>query len=143
MSSQRVMAFGTFDHFHEGHKFYLSEAKKLGDSLVVIIARDETVKSIKGHLPDFNEKSRKKSVEESGIPTEVTIGNKGDKYKVLKKYKPAIIALGYDQYAFTQRLQKYLIDQGLNTKIVRIESYKPEEFKSSLIRQKKAHASNE
>ncbi len=132
------MAFGTFDHFHEGHKYYLSEAKKLGDTLVVIIARDETVKSIKGHLPDFNEKERKKMVEESGIATEIVIGNKGDKYKVLKKYKPAIIALGYDQYAFTQRLQKYLIDQGLNTKIVRIESFKPEEYKSSLIRLKKS-----
>ncbi len=134
MSTSRVLTFGTFDHFHEGHAFYLSEAKKLGDELIVVIARDETVKAIKGAEPDFNEKERKKSVEESGIATTVILGDKNDKYKVIRKYKPAIIALGYDQFAFTQRLQKLLIDEELNTNIVRIKSYKPNEFKSSIIK---------
>ncbi len=136
MSTTRVLTFGTFDHFHDGHAFYLSEAKKYGDELIVVIARDETVKAIKGADPDFGEKLRKKAVEASGIATTVVLGDKSDKYKVIKKYKPTTIALGYDQYAFTQRLQKFLIDEGLNTNIVRIDSYKPTEYKSSIIKAK-------
>ena len=134
MSTQRVMAFGTFDHFHAGHEYYLTQAKKLGDELIVVIARDETVKAIKGHLPDHKEKIRKKNVEASGIANEVVLGDKTDKYKVVKKYNPAVIALGYDQYAFTYKLQKFFIDNKMNTKIVRLLAYKPEVYKSSLIR---------
>jgi len=42
-----VMTFGTFDRFHPGHEYYLREAKKLGDSLLTVIARDVTVIKIK------------------------------------------------------------------------------------------------
>lgn len=140
MSTTRVLTFGTFDHFHDGHAFYLSEAKKYGDELIVVIARDETVKAIKGAVPDFGEKLRKKAVEASGIATTVVLGDKNDKYKVIKKYKPTTIALGYDQYAFTQRLQKFLIDEGMNTNIVRIDSFKPSEYKSSIIKAKLKHS---
>ncbi len=42
-----VMTFGTFDMFHPGHEYYLSEARKLGDTLITIVARDVTVTRIK------------------------------------------------------------------------------------------------
>ena len=129
-----VMTFGTFDYLHAGHEYYLKEASKLGHEMVTILARDETVRKVKGELPDNNEIARKKAIEESDIETKVVLGNLGDKYEVLRKFKPNIICLGYDQYAFTQKLQKELIDQKLNTKIVRLEPYKPEVFKSSLIK---------
>jgi len=131
------MAFGTFDHFHAGHEFYLKEARKLGDELVVIIARDQTVQKIKGRLPDTNGKERLKAVSKSGLAEKVVLGEEGDKYKVLKKYKPAVIALGYDQFAFTFRLNKFLIDNDLDSHIVRIDSYQPDVYKSSLIRERK------
>jgi len=35
----KVMATGTFDLLHMGHIYYLKEAKKLGDKLVTVIAR--------------------------------------------------------------------------------------------------------
>lgn len=136
MNKNRVLAFGTFDHFHPGHAFYLSEAKKLGDELIVVIARDSTVESIKGELPHHDEKERKRNVEESEIPDIVVLGDTKDKYKVIRKYKPSVIALGYDQYAFTYRLQKILIEEKLNTKIVRIKSFNPALYKSSLIKEK-------
>ncbi|MEI6711388.1 MAG: adenylyltransferase/cytidyltransferase family protein [bacterium] len=41
------MTFGTFDRFHPGHEYYLREAKKLGDTLITIVARDNTVERIK------------------------------------------------------------------------------------------------
>lgn len=135
---KRVIAFGTFDHFHAGHESYLNQARALGDELIVIIARDETVQRIKGRIADHTEKERKKRVDESGIATKVILGSTGDKYDVIKKYKPHVIALGYDQFAFTHRLNKFLIDSKIDATIVRLEAYKPGLYKTSLIRQKHA-----
>lgn len=130
------MAFGTFDHFHAGHESYLRQAKSFGDELVVVIARDDTVEKIKSRKADHDAKARKKAVMESGLADIVAIGNKDDKYAVIKKYKPDVIALGYDQFAFTFRLKKFLIDEKINAKIVRLQSFKPQVYKTSLIRSK-------
>lgn len=128
------MAFGTFDHFHAGHEAYLKQAKALGDYLIVIIARDETVKRIKGRNPDQNEKERHGVVKSCGLADKVVLGEPGDKYDVLRRYKPHVIALGYDQFTFTFRLEKFLIDQKMDTKIVRLNPYRPTVYKTSLIR---------
>ena len=129
-----VMAFGTFDLFHAGHENYLQQAKKLGDQLMVIIARDQTVQKIKGHTTTHNEGQRLKNVKNSGLADKVVLGSKGDKHQVLKKFRPDVIALGYDQHVFTQRLEKTLIDLKLNATIVRLDAYFPQMYKSSLIR---------
>ena len=129
-----VMAFGTFDLFHAGHENYLKQALELGDELLVIIARDETVKKIKGQPPVQNERQRLKHVRLSGLADRVILGYKGDKHKVLRKFRPDTIALGYDQFVFTQRLEKTLIDIKLNATIVRLQPYFPQIYKSSLLR---------
>ena len=129
-----VMAFGTFDHFHAGHESYLKQAKSLGDRLIVVIALDCTVKQIKGKYPDHNEQKRRRSVTASAIADTVILGDRKDKYKVLRRYKPDVIALGYDQFTFTFRLKKFFIDQKMNTKIVRLAPYQPALYKTSLLR---------
>lgn len=129
-----VIAFGTFDYLHAGHEFYLRNAKALGDELIVIIARDKTVRQIKGEAPTHNERKRAKAVRELGIANRVILGNHGDKHKVLRKYRPDIIALGYDQFVFTQKLKKTLIDLQLNTQIKRIDAHFPQVYKSSLLK---------
>jgi cytidyltransferase-like protein len=45
--AKKVMAFGTFDIFHPGHVYYLTEAERLGDSFIIVIARDERVAKLK------------------------------------------------------------------------------------------------
>ena len=45
---KKVILFGTFDIFHKGHKNFLEQAQEFGDYLIVVIARDKTVKKIKG-----------------------------------------------------------------------------------------------
>lgn len=136
---KKVMAFGTFDLFHAGHENYLKQAKELGDHLIVIIARDETVKKIKGHAPTHSENERMKNVKMSGIADKVILGFKGDKHKVLKKFRPDVIALGYDQFVFTQRLEKTLIDLKLNADVVRLQPYFPQIYKSSLLKKALLH----
>ncbi|MBT6068642.1 adenylyltransferase/cytidyltransferase family protein [Candidatus Peregrinibacteria bacterium] len=133
-TQKKVMIFGTFDYFHAGHEYLIEKAKELGDYLIVVIARDKTVEKIKGDLPDHNEKERLSILKKHPAIDKAVIGNAKDKHKVVVKHKPDLIALGYDQFVFTHTLNKLIIDHKLNTKIVRIESYKPETFKSSKIK---------
>lgn len=133
---QKVMAFGTFDYLHAGHENYLKEAAALGDQLIVVVARDRTAESIRGTKPDHNERTRLANIKELPFVTKAVLGDLNDKYKILKKYKPDIIALGYDQFIFTQQLSKVLILFKLNSRIVRLKPYKPDMCKSSLIRKK-------
>jgi len=135
------MVFGTFDHLHAGHENLFMQAKELAKKftsplIIATVARDKTVKQIKGHNPDNDEKSRMKNLEETGWANIVLLGDKKDKYKQIRKFRPEIIALGYDQFAFTMQLEKLIIDLNLDTKIVRLKPYRPEIYKSSLIREK-------
>ncbi|MEM3661293.1 MAG: adenylyltransferase/cytidyltransferase family protein, partial [Candidatus Micrarchaeaceae archaeon] len=52
-----MMATGVFDIINPGHIYFLKEAKKLGDELVVVVARDSTAKKLK-HRPLMNEDTR-------------------------------------------------------------------------------------
>ncbi len=131
-----IMTFGTFDIFHQGHKYFLQQAKKYGDYLIVIIARDATVKQVKLNLPDKNEKQRQQIVIKSQLANKVVLGNLKDKYAVIKKFKPDIICLGYDQKYFVNQLQDKIKKLKLNTKIIRLRSYKPYKYKTSIIKNK-------
>lgn len=128
------MTFGTFDHFHAGHEAYLKQAKALGDTLIVVVARDKTVKKIKSRLPFFGERERVKTIKKTGIADKIVLGENENKYKVILRFKPDIIALGYDQFVFTFGLAKFLIDNSIDAKIVRMNPYKPAVYKTSLIR---------
>ena len=131
-----VMAFGTFDYLHAGHENYLKQAKKLGDELIVIIARDQTVRSVKSRPPVNNENQRLKNLKLTGWADKVILGNLENKHQVILKYQPDVIALGYDQYAFTQTLQRTIIENNLSTEIIRLMPYFPQVYKSSLLREK-------
>lgn len=129
-----VMAFGTFDFFHAGHENYLKQAKALGDTLIAVVARDDTVRKVKGRNPTHNEKLRLRNVTNCKHADKAVLGNPDDKYKVIKKYRPNILALGYDQFVFTYDLKKFFIKEKLDIEIVRLQPYKPEAFKSSILR---------
>ncbi len=128
------MAFGTFDYFHAGHEDYLRQAKALGEQLIVVVARDETVKKVKGFAPGMNEKKRLRDVGACAHVDRAVLGYPEDKYYVIKKYRPQLLALGYDQFAFTYGLEKFFIQENLDIQIVRLEAFEPQTFKSSLIR---------
>ena len=132
----KVMAFGTFDVIHPGHSFYLKKAKKLGKKLLVVVARDLTVKNVKGKMPHHMEQRRLNDVKSLGIADEVVLGYLGDPLRIIEEVKPDTIALGYDQHAFTDNLFNTLKERGLLIDIVRIPSYKPEVNKSSIVKKK-------
>lgn len=129
-----VMVFGTFDYLHAGHENLFIQARELGDEIVTVIARDKTVQTIKGALPDHDEKTRLENLKNTGWSDKTTLGDLKDKTKVVKDFRPDVIALGYDQFAFTYRLEKFLMDIRLDAKIVRLKPYKPDMYKSSIIK---------
>jgi len=129
------MVFGTFDIFHKGHENFLQQAKKQGDFLIVVIARDKTVLAVKKNKPRNSEKKRLAVVEKSGLADKAILGNLQNKYAIIRKYKPDVIGLGYDQKSFTEELGKKLKELGLDkTRLVRLKSYYPKKYKSSLLK---------
>lgn len=129
------MVFGTFDIFHKGHINFLKQARKYGDYLAVVIARDETVKKVKGKYSQNNEEKRLEKVESSLLADEVILGSLTDKYLVIKRYQPDVICLGYDQKFFIDDLRLELDKMGLaKTEIIKLKSYHPEIYKSSKLR---------
>ena len=139
---KKVMCFGTFDVLHEGHKFYLNQAKKLGDYLVVVVARDVTVKAVKKQQPIHNEKVRVHNLQHLGIADKVVLGNPGDKLKIVEDEKPGIVCLGYDQTFFTEKIKEKLQQRGLNVQVMRLPAYKPEVYKSSLLKRRSKFGSD-
>ncbi|MDX9970877.1 MAG: adenylyltransferase/cytidyltransferase family protein [Candidatus Gracilibacteria bacterium] len=138
-----VMIFGTFDLLHAGHENLVRQARELGDKVIAIIARDKTVKNIKGHLPDADENTRLKNLKNTGWVDEIYLGDIKDKTKFIKQIKPHIIALGYDQFAFTYNLERLIIENRLNTRIVRLTPYRPEIYKSSLLKKQMKNENSE
>lgn len=129
-----VMVFGSFDILHPGHIYFLKEAKKLGNNLVVVIARDSTIKEVKGFIPKYNEKQRIEHIRDLRIADKVVLGYETDKYEIIEEINPDIIALGYDQETFANKLKEEMAKREMNPEIVRIGSYKEEHYKSSKLR---------
>src|SRR3990172_7392546 len=92
----RVMATGVFDLLHPGHIYFLAEARKLGDELWVVVARDSTARKFK-HEPITSEASRVQLVAALKPVDRALLGHKGNIYDILDEIRPDIIALGYDQ----------------------------------------------
>jgi FAD synthetase len=119
----KVIATGTFDLLHMGHIYYLKEAKKLGDVLIVIVACDSTVRKMK-HEPVNPEKMRLNLIKELKIVDKAYLGKKDDMYKLVEEIKPDIIALGYDQIHDDKIIRKNLEKRNIKAKIVRLSKYK-------------------
>jgi len=115
---KKVLAGGSFNLIHQGHIFFLKEAKSLGDYLIIVVASDRTVMKKKPML--FTSKKRKTIVESLKIADKVVVGDDSDYFKIVKEEKPDIIALGYDQ-KLPRGLSKEIKKEFPECKIVRIK----------------------
>ena len=119
----KIMATGTFDILHMGHIYFLKEARKLGDELIVIVACDSTVRKLK-HEPVTPENMRLQIIKELKIVDDAYLGQKDDIYNIVELIKPDIIALGYDQIHDEKIISMNLKKRNINAKIVRLPKYK-------------------
>ena len=105
-SNKTVVIFGVFDGVHDGHLTFIKNAKKQGNYLIAIIARDDMVKKLKGKFPKNNEINRRKKLSKIRDVDSVFLGDsKVETYNILRKINPDIIYLGYDQQALFDNLR--------------------------------------
>jgi FAD synthetase len=133
-TSKTVMVFGSFDYFHEGHRHFLKEAARKG-GLIVVVAVEKAVLDIKSRKPHHPLAERIDNIRKENIAVEVVAGDKEQNtWKILKKYKPDIIALGYDQKNLKQALKKILPMLDFAPEIIKISPNKPEKYHSRFIK---------
>lgn len=127
----KVVVFGTFDLLHEGHLYFIKEAKKLGEELTVVVARDKNVEKFKHKSATHNEEERLKNVQNIPEVDNTVLGDEEDIYKVIENEKPDIIALGYDQNE--QNIYEELEKRGIKIKVIRLEGFEEKKYKTSLL----------
>jgi len=134
---KRVMVFGTFDGVHDGHRHLFNEAISRGDELYVVVARDEHVLELKGHLPNNMIEARMEAVQCESEVTEVIMGDEElGSYDVILEYKPSVIMFGYDQDEFRHNLLTWLTDSEItDISTEQASAHMPEIFSSSLMSQ--------
>ena len=116
------MATGVFDLLHPGHLYFLREARKLGDELWVVVARDSTARRFK-HEPIMPEGSRLEMVESLKPVDRAVLGNEGDIYEILGDIRPDVIAIGYDQVHNEDRIRAECKKRELATRVVRLPRF--------------------
>lgn len=130
-SRKTVMVFGTFDILHRGHLSFFQQARKFGNYLIVVVARDANVFKIKNRPPLLGERIRVSALKKVKFIGKVILGGKNDPLEIVENIKPKAILLGYDQKTRVVELEKKLQKRGLDVEIHRAKAYKPRIYKSS------------
>jgi D-beta-D-heptose 7-phosphate kinase/D-beta-D-heptose 1-phosphate adenosyltransferase len=92
-----VFTNGVFDLLHVGHVRYLTEARKLGDALLVAINSDRTVRLLKGDSrPLFNENERAEILAALRMVDYVTIFDDVSPRTIIATLLPDVLVKGGD-----------------------------------------------
>ena len=94
---KKVITYGTFDLFHEGHYRLLKRAKELGDYLIVGVTSEEFDRS-RGKLNVVDSLVKRiENVKKSGFADEIIVEEvQGQKFRDIKKYDIDIFTVGSD-----------------------------------------------
>lgn len=131
---KKIMVFGVFDRLHDGHRFFLSEAQKLGEALVIAVARDSVVLRLKDHAPSKNEAERILELSTAFREATVVLGDRNDHaWEVIESHQPDCIALGYDQKKLETALEKARPNWPFLKAIVTITDHDGERLHSSML----------
>jgi len=130
-----VLATGVFDLLHLGHLKFLEESKKTGgphSKLVVVVARDKTVRRRKGRGPIVPEDQRRELVAALRVVDRAILGREEiDLLGILKEVNPDIVCVGYDQDEIRAAVTRLVRREGLPVRVVRIRRLGPIGFNSS------------
>ena len=127
----KVITYGTFDLFHEGHYRLLQRAKALGDYLIVGVTTESFDKA-RGKLGVIDSlMTRIENVKKTGFADEIIIEETvGQKFSDIKKYNIDIFTVGSDWVGKFDYINDYC-------KVVYLERTK--NISSTMLREQKRH----
>jgi cytidyltransferase-like protein len=106
---EKVMVFGVFDGLHDGHRFFINEARKHGKNLIIVVTPDDTVKFMKGEPPRFTLLERIQVLEKEFPKAQIMTGDdRKGVWSPIKSEKPDAVILGYDQNSLKSALKGIL-----------------------------------
>ncbi|MBD3244493.1 MAG: DUF120 domain-containing protein [Candidatus Moranbacteria bacterium] len=88
----KVICGGCFNHLHPGHIYFFNQCSAYGE-LFVIVAHDKN----NNKLNKISAQKRLSQLENLKMIKNLKIGSQDDFSKLVKKIKPQVICLGYDQ----------------------------------------------
>ena len=105
---KKVITYGTFDLFHQGHYNLLKRAKALGDWLIVGVTTDN-FDLARGKMNTCdNMMERIEAVRATGLADQIIIEEyKGQKIEDIQKYGVDIFAIGSDWTGYFDYLKEY------------------------------------
>src|SRR3989344_2050046 len=137
---KKVVVFGIFDGVHDGRRDLFSQAKALGDEVIVIVGRDETAEKLKGKKPKYSEDERIKMLRAEPLVDDALLGDTElSTYTVLVRCNPDVVCLGYDQDELEGDLRQWLVlrpldsTRGKQIELRRAKPYKADALHSSLL----------
>lgn len=116
-----VVTNGCFDLLHSGHAFYLQEAKRCGDVLLVGITADAGVRKLKGPGRPINSQSDRATLIAALHSVDaVHVFAELEAIQFLKKVQPDVYVKGgdYTLESINQRERKFLEEVGCEIKIL-------------------------
>ncbi len=104
----KVITYGTFDLFHEGHYKLLQRAKQLGDYLIVGVTTEDYDQA-RGKLNVIDSLiTRIENVKKTGFADEIIVEeSQGQKFRDIKKYNIDIFTVGSDWIGKFDYLKDY------------------------------------
>ncbi len=138
----RVFVGGTFDGVHRGHLFLLERARRRGEALatrlgrpgvwlIVVVARDDSVRRIKHRAPHHTQRERRNLIAALRPVDEAFVGAPNDFIVSVRRADPDLIVLGHDQKA---GWEDALRAAGIHARIVRCTPYERRRLQTSMLR---------
>ncbi len=122
-----VLATGVFDILHPGHLRFLQESRKRGGPgarLVVVIARDKTVRKRKGRNPVLPETQRRQIVAFLKPVYKAMLGREEvDFLGILRTVKPDIVCVGYDQNDIKRSVKRIIAREKLPVRLIQLPRF--------------------
>lgn len=137
MRYRTAILFGVFDVLHAGHQALFAQAREKADALLVSVARDAAVQELKGQRPRHRERVRAAAVRRAlRSGDRVVLGDAArGRYSAIRRFRPDVICLGYDQAALGRDLQQRMARGELpRIPICRLRPHHPQRYHTSLLR---------
>lgn len=121
--ARTILTTGVFDILHPGHIYLLRYASRLkgrSGRLIVIVARDETVRRRKRRPPIFSDYERLILVRSLRFVDEAHLGYRPFSFKrVIERFRPDVVVFGYDQDKVRSEFMEAMSREGWRVKVIK------------------------